>query len=99
MVKIQFKTLQQKQFSIEAEPTETVRRSLPSFALLQAPPCSSVVLPQVADLKKKIEADQGFPVDHQKIIFSGTHRPRRKLPSHPLTLTPLPVPDRQDPAG
>ncbi|GAA5942618.1 hypothetical protein JCM1841_006124 [Sporobolomyces salmonicolor] len=48
MVKITFKTLQQKQFFIEAEPTETV-----------------------ADLKKKIEADQGFPVDSQKIIFSG----------------------------
>jgi len=27
----------------------------------------------VADLKKKIEADQGFPVDNQKIIFSGKH--------------------------
>ncbi|TNY17540.1 putative Uv excision repair protein rhp23 [Rhodotorula diobovata] len=55
MVKIQFKTLQQKQFSIEAEPTETV-----------------------ADLKKKIEADQGFPVDHQKIIFSGKILPDDK---------------------
>ena len=29
--------------------------------------------PQVADLKKKIEAEQGFPVDNQKIIFSGPH--------------------------
>ncbi|GAA5852929.1 hypothetical protein JCM8547_004738 [Rhodosporidiobolus lusitaniae] len=48
MVKIQFKTLQQKQFFIEAEPSETV-----------------------ADLKKKIEAAQGFAVDSQKIIFSG----------------------------
>ncbi|BGP17092.1 hypothetical protein JCM10213_006878 [Rhodosporidiobolus nylandii] len=48
MVRIQFKTLQQKQFFIEAEPSETV-----------------------ADLKKKIEADQGFAVDSQKIIFSG----------------------------
>ncbi|GAA5824449.1 hypothetical protein JCM11251_000427 [Rhodosporidiobolus azoricus] len=48
MVRIQFKTLQQKQFFIEAEPSETV-----------------------ADLKKKIEADQGFAVDTQKIIFSG----------------------------
>ncbi|GAA5916758.1 hypothetical protein JCM6882_003048 [Rhodosporidiobolus microsporus] len=48
MVRIQFKTLQQKQFFIEAEPSETV-----------------------ADLKKKIEADQGFSVDSQKIIFSG----------------------------
>ncbi|GAA5847500.1 hypothetical protein JCM9279_000514 [Rhodotorula babjevae] len=55
MVKIQFKTLQQKQFFIEAEPTETV-----------------------ADLKKKIEADQGFPVDNQKIIFSGKVLPDDK---------------------
>ncbi|GAA5820660.1 hypothetical protein JCM3770_004954, partial [Rhodotorula araucariae] len=55
MVKIQFKTLQQKQFTIEAEPTETV-----------------------ADLKKKIEADQGFPVDNQKIIFSGKILPDEK---------------------
>ncbi|GAA5979732.1 hypothetical protein JCM11641_004069 [Rhodosporidiobolus odoratus] len=48
MVKIQFKTLQQKQFTIDAEPSETV-----------------------ADLKKKIEQEQGFAVDSQKIIFSG----------------------------
>ncbi|BGP41076.1 UV excision repair protein rad23 [Rhodotorula kratochvilovae] len=55
MVKIQFKTLQQKQFTIDAEPTETV-----------------------ADLKKKIEAEQGFPVDNQKIIFSGKILPDDK---------------------
>ncbi|GAA6058955.1 hypothetical protein JCM10212_002907 [Sporobolomyces blumeae] len=48
MVRITFKTLQQKQFFVEAEPTETV-----------------------ADLKKKIESDQGFAVSTQKIIFSG----------------------------
>lgn len=55
MVRITFKTLQQKQFFIEAEPTETV-----------------------ADLKKKIEADQGFAVDSQKIIFSGKILPDDK---------------------
>ncbi|GAA6034530.1 hypothetical protein JCM8097_005378 [Rhodosporidiobolus ruineniae] len=55
MVRIQFKTLQQKQFYIEAEPTETV-----------------------ADLKRKIEADQGFAVDTQKIIFSGKILPDDK---------------------
>ncbi|GAA5936430.1 Rad23p [Sporobolomyces koalae] len=48
MVRITFKTLQQKQFYIEAELTETV-----------------------ADLKKKIEAEQGFAVSTQKIIHSG----------------------------
>ncbi|BGO99592.1 putative Uv excision repair protein rhp23 [Rhodotorula toruloides ATCC 204091] len=55
MVRIQFKTLQQKQFFIEAEPTETV-----------------------ADLKKKIQADQGFPAESQKIIFSGKILPDEK---------------------
>ncbi|GAA5993375.1 hypothetical protein JCM10908_002636 [Rhodotorula pacifica] len=55
MVRITFKTLQQKQFFIEAEPTETV-----------------------ADLKKKIEADQGFSVESQKIIFSGKILPDDK---------------------
>ncbi|GAA6018250.1 hypothetical protein JCM10207_002884 [Rhodosporidiobolus poonsookiae] len=55
MVRIQFKTLQQKAFFVEAEPTETV-----------------------ADLKKKIEADQGFAADSQKIIFSGKILPDDK---------------------
>ncbi|GAA6010277.1 hypothetical protein JCM11491_006243 [Sporobolomyces phaffii] len=48
MVRITFKTLQQKQFFIEAELSETV-----------------------ADLKKKIETEQGFAVPTQKIIHSG----------------------------
>ncbi|GAA5871796.1 hypothetical protein JCM16303_000866 [Sporobolomyces ruberrimus] len=48
MVRITFKTLQQKQFFIEAELTETV-----------------------AELKKKIESEQGFAVPTQKIIHSG----------------------------
>ncbi|GJN91347.1 hypothetical protein Rhopal_004368-T1 [Rhodotorula paludigena] len=55
MVRIQFKTLQQKQFFIEAEPSETV-----------------------ADLKKKIETEQGFAVANQKIIFSGKVLPDDK---------------------
>ncbi|KDE06139.1 hypothetical protein MVLG_03554 [Microbotryum lychnidis-dioicae p1A1 Lamole] len=48
MVSITFKTLQQKQFKIEAQPTDTV-----------------------LDLKIKIQAEQGFEVASQKIIFSG----------------------------
>ncbi|SCV69997.1 BQ2448_1391 [Microbotryum intermedium] len=47
-VSITFKTLQQKQFKIEAQPTDTV-----------------------LDLKNKIQAEQGFEVASQKIIFSG----------------------------
>ncbi|KAJ1659940.1 UV excision repair protein rad23 [Dispira simplex] len=47
-MQITFKTLQQKQFKIEAEPFDTI-----------------------ADVKRKIEADQGFSVDSQKIVFSG----------------------------
>jgi len=35
MVRITFKTLQQKQFFVEAELTETVRHSLPLFSSLE----------------------------------------------------------------
>lgn len=96
MVRIQFKTLQQKQFFIEAEPTETVRPCAlchhlsPSLTQLSS-------RPQVADLKKKIHADQGFPVESQKIIFSGAYRAVRSL-SSPLTLRDsIAEPSRQDP--
>lgn len=75
MVRITFKTLQQKQFFIEAEPTETVRR-LHRGVIPRRSPWSSSYRTQVADLKKKIEADQGFAVDSQKIIFSGRQLPR-----------------------
>ncbi|KAK4054609.1 UV excision repair protein rad23 [Microbotryomycetes sp. JL221] len=54
-VKITFKTLQQKQFVLEAEPTETF-----------------------LDVKRKIEKDQGFSVESQKIIFSGKIQPDDK---------------------
>ncbi|KAJ1970195.1 UV excision repair protein rad23 [Dispira parvispora] len=47
-MQITFKTLQQKQFKIEAESSDTI-----------------------ADVKRKIESDQGFSVDSQKIVFSG----------------------------
>ncbi|SGZ00086.1 BQ5605_C034g11324 [Microbotryum silenes-dioicae] len=59
-VSITFKTLQQKQFKIEAQPTDTRAHSLYL-------PGS----PQVLDLKIKIQAEQGFEVASQKIIFSG----------------------------
>lgn len=69
-MKITFKTLQQKQFQIEAEPTETVSEVLtsPSRAVGSPP----TLFPQIGDLKKKIAAEQGFAVETQKIIFSGT---------------------------
>ncbi|KAF8482535.1 hypothetical protein DFH94DRAFT_727873 [Russula ochroleuca] len=47
-MKITIKTLQQKVFHVEAEPTDTI-----------------------AVLKGKINADQGHPVESQKIIYSG----------------------------
>lgn len=55
MTRITFKTLQQKQFFIEADPSETI-----------------------LDVKKKIEKDQGFAVELQKIIFSGKVLPDDK---------------------
>ncbi|KZO98944.1 UV excision repair protein Rad23 [Calocera viscosa TUFC12733] len=47
-MQLTFKTLQQKQFKLDAEPTDTV-----------------------LDLKHKIAQEQDFPVEHQKIIYSG----------------------------
>lgn len=44
MVRITFKTLQQKQFFIEAEPTETVRRFHPRLEIADTPPLTMVVL-------------------------------------------------------
>ncbi|EJU04294.1 UV excision repair protein Rad23 [Dacryopinax primogenitus] len=47
-MKLTFKTLQQKQFTLDAEPSDTV-----------------------LDLKHRISQDQDFPVEQQKIIYSG----------------------------
>ncbi|WVO17521.1 UV excision repair protein Rad23 [Cryptococcus depauperatus] len=48
MVKITFKTVQNKLFTIDADDSNTV-----------------------ADLKKKIQESQSFPVENQKLIYSG----------------------------
>lgn len=72
VVRITFKTLQQKQFHIDAEPTETVRS--PSLRPLLNACCR--LIPsylQIGDIKQKIATEQGFAVETQKIIFSGKH--------------------------
>jgi len=76
MVKINFKTVQNKVsysfhevikadiqlFSLEAEGSETVScRSLER----------RVANNKVGDLKKKIQESQTFPVENQKLIYSG----------------------------
>lgn len=94
-VKITFKTLQQKQFFIEAEPTETVSQCSHSdcvgprvdweyslahndtyvIYLDQTQLMHTTFHPpvQILDVKKKIQQDQGFTVESQKIIFSGAY--------------------------
>ncbi|SCZ90095.1 BZ3500_MvSof-1268-A1-R1_Chr9g10707 [Microbotryum saponariae] len=72
-VSITFKTLQQKQFKIEAQPTDTVSRTPTTFRPIRSQRAHILHLPgspQVLDLKNKIQAEQGFEVASQKIIFS-----------------------------
>lgn len=56
-MKVTFKTLQQKQFALEAEPTEKVSTSVLPQAARFVP---DVVVVQVSDLKQKIQAEHGW---------------------------------------
>ncbi|KAF2128780.1 UV excision repair protein Rad23 [Dothidotthia symphoricarpi CBS 119687] len=67
-MKITFKDLKQNKFVIEAEPSETVRGP----AMIPDVYCNAWLTPrQIGQLKAKIQADKGWEVPQQKLIYSG----------------------------
>jgi len=56
-----FKDLQQKKFTIEAEPSATVFN----------PFTHSNLISQILEVKQKIHESQGHDVEAQKLIYSG----------------------------
>jgi len=64
-MKITIKTLQQKVFHVSFLLFLVCRRCLSSFQV-EADPDDTI-----SNLKEKINADQGHPVESQKIIYSG----------------------------
>lgn len=54
-MKITIKTLKGELFTVEAEPAETVRKSLT----------------KILDVKNKIKEQKAFEVDAQKLVFKG----------------------------
>ncbi|ODO10497.1 UV excision repair protein Rad23 [Cryptococcus amylolentus CBS 6273] len=68
MVKITFKTVQNKLFTVEAQDSETASRLSRRFRSMHHTDISPL---QVADLKQKIQESQTFPAENQKLIYSG----------------------------
>ena len=62
---------QQKSFQVSAEPTDTVLSPLASLPALNSQ-AHGVWRMQVATLKQKVAESQGFTVETQKLIFSGS---------------------------
>lgn len=70
-MKIQLKTLQQKVFTVDVQPSETVcDDTLPEATSKLT---RLVMVLQVLDIKKKVQDSQSFTIDSQKLIFSGEH--------------------------
>jgi len=64
-MKITIKTLQQKVFHVSFIPM-TYQSYLNPSSQVEADPADTI-----SNLKEKINADQGHPVESQKIIYSG----------------------------
>ena len=64
-------------FNVEAADSETVSYRLPlqpallPLAFLLGHPYAELTRPQILDVKKKIQESQTFPVENQKLIYSG----------------------------
>lgn len=59
--------LKQQKFTIEAEPTETVR----SKSARSCPPPLMCAGDQIAQVKEKVAAEKGWDAAQQKLIYSG----------------------------
>lgn len=64
--------LKQQKFTIDAEPTDTVR----AWLTRNHKPSSLLTIPaQIAQVKEKVAAEKGWEASTQKLIYSGMLAP------------------------